>query len=222
MPSQNKSIKQSAQRHLFWVVVVITLVLWLLYRSLFNFPVAFDETIGKALFLGLPIWMYVSIAGDSSLADTPNFSLTKSGLVKGILFGGVFSFAAVIMSLAVFKDTVWAVDLFSSSKFWGEFILAIMTAFWESVFFFGFIQLILKKKFPELDLVKRVVVAAGIFLLFHIPNSVMRFQGIQVAQQIWLMALFGLGQALLFEEEGSIYTLILTHTFWGMTLLIHF
>ncbi len=222
MSLKNKTIKQPVHLQLFWAIIAITLILWFLYRSLFNFPVVFDETLGKALFLGLPIWMYVSIIGQDALSETPNFRLTKSGLIKGILYGGLFSFIAVFLSLATKGETIIPVDLFNSFRFWKEFLLAIMTAFWESIFFFGFIQVVLQKKYKNLDATKRVMLTGLIFLLFHLPNSILRFQGIQVAQQIWLMSLFGLGQALLFETEKSIYTLIFTHTFWGMTLLIHF
>ena len=77
-------------------------------------------------------------------------------------------------------------------------------------------------EFKNLDLFQRVLLTAMVFLLFHIPNSILRFSGIAIGQQVWLMMMFALGQALVFEVEKNIYTLILIHSFWGMVLLIHF
>ena len=61
-----------------------------------------------------------------------------------------------------------------------------------------------------------------IFLLFHMSNIVLRFSDTAIMMQIILLYLFGLGQAIIFAREKNVYTLILTHTLWGMVLLIHF
>jgi len=209
-------------QQLFMAIVGISLLMWILYRSLFNFSVLFDETIGKAMFMGLPIWMYLSIVQDKRIIKSGVFNLTKKGLLKGLFYSGIFGFTAIIFAYLQGKSEVVKVNLFLSDKFWWEFFLSMLTAFWESIFFFGFVQSVLGFEFKNLDLFQRVLFTAMIFLLFHIPNSILRFSGVAIGQQIWLMMMFALGQALVFEVEKNIYTLILIHSFWGMVLLIHF
>ncbi len=209
-------------RQLFITIVGISLLMWILYRSLFNFSVFFDETIGKAMFMGLPIWMYLSIVKEKRLIKSGIFNLTKIGLLKGLFYSGIFGFTAIIFAYLQGKSDVVKVNLFLSDHFWWEFFLSMLTAFWESIFFFGFVQSIIKFEFKDLDMVQRVLMTSMIFLLFHVPNSILRFSGVAIGQQIWLMMMFALGQSLVFEVEKNIYTLILIHSFWGMVLLIHF
>ena len=54
---KNQSKKASRARalthQLFFPIVILIGIIWFLYRSLFNFPVWFDEIIGKAIFFFL-------------------------------------------------------------------------------------------------------------------------------------------------------------------------
>jgi hypothetical protein len=76
MPSRdttthNLASKPSSDFHLlFFPIVIFTLVLWLVYRSLFTFPVWFDETLGKALFFGLPVWFFIVITNYRKVTET--------------------------------------------------------------------------------------------------------------------------------------------------------
>ncbi|MEA2056624.1 MAG: CPBP family glutamic-type intramembrane protease [Patescibacteria group bacterium] len=223
MPSKkNKSTYSS--RQLFAALVVISLVLWILYRSLFNFPVIFDETVGKALFFGLPIWIYLSSTGQEKVVESLSLGKMKQGLLRGLAMGGLFGFVGILISIVMkgpALDVVRA-NLFGANQFWWEFLLALPTAFWESLFFFAFIQTALKDQFKKMDTTKIILISSLVFLLFHIPNSILRFQGTGIWVQLWLMSLFALGQSILFHGSKNTYTIIFTHAIWGMVLLIHF
>ncbi len=196
--------------------------MWILYRSLFSFPVIFDETLGKGLFFGLPIWIYLSAANQTNIIESLSLAKLKSGLLKGLAIGGVFGFVGVLLSSFIRPSPVSSAVLFGSNQFWWEFLLALFTAFWESIFFFGFIQTVLENEYNQLELYQVVSLSILLFLTFHVPNSILRYQGVMIGQHICLMTLFALGQSILFYSLRNIYTIVLTHAIWGMILLIHF
>ena len=225
MKNKSKSIANSAS--LFTALLVLSLFLWFIYRSIFSFSVLFDETIGKALFFGLPILIFVNMTGNKEIAKSMSLSKIKPGLLRGLAFGGLFGFVGVIFSFIMkgylmTGGPVMKAPVFTLDEFWWEALLALLTSFWETLFFFVFIQQALNQELKEVKQWQRLLLVALIFFLFHIPNSILRFGGSAVLMQLWLMFLFGLGQALLFENYKNAYTLILTQTIWGLVLLVHF
>jgi hypothetical protein len=135
--------------------------------------------------------------------------------------GGVYGFATSILSLWQTGSTVQAAWLFTSPQFWYEFFLALLTAFWETLLFYSFIMTVIIDKYPRWSLARQVVLVAVIFVLFHIPNTFMRFTMLEVLPQMVLLFIFALGQALLFVERKNAYALVLSHAIWGMVLLTH-
>lgn len=224
MPSlkkQPKSKKQLNSHVAFIPFVLVTLLIWVLYRSLFHFPVWFDEIIGKAVFFGLPVWVYVNATKAKSVIDTFAFDRIKPGLLRGIAIGGIFGFTAALLA-ALKSGGVVSVAVFNSEYFWWEFMLALFTAFWETLFFFSWIMVVVQEKWAKWSLLRQVVVVATLFLLFHLPNILLRFSAEAVLYQIFLLFLFAVGQALVFSNWKNGYALILSHAIWGMVLLIHF
>ncbi|MCA9369039.1 MAG: hypothetical protein H6773_02380 [Pseudomonadales bacterium] len=226
MPSKNtKSQRKNSEilsRHiLFFPLLTLVLVLWLLYRSLFQFPVWFDETVGKALFFGLPVWVYVTVTGYEKIIDTFSSYKLQEGLLLGIAIGGIYGFVMSILSLAQSGAAVEAVMLFDSPDFWREFSLAMLTSFWETLLFFSFVMTVLMEKYKKWSMLKTVFFTAVIFMIFHIPNTLLRFSGVQILSQIFILSLFALGQALLFYDRKNAYALVLSQAIWGMVLLVH-
>lgn len=219
--SQQEKTKVLSRHILFFPLLTMVLVLWLLYRSLFNFPVWFDETVGKALFFGLPVWVYVTVTGYEKIVETFASYKLKEGLLLGIAIGGIYGFVMSILSLAQSGATVEAVMLFDSPLFWQEFSLALLTSFWETLLFFSFVMTIILEKYKKWSMTKSVLFTAVIFLIFHIPNTFLRFSGVQVASQLFILALFAIGQALLFYDRRNAFALVLSQAIWGMVLLVH-
>ncbi|MDH5533396.1 MAG: CPBP family intramembrane metalloprotease [Candidatus Pacebacteria bacterium] len=219
-PTKFKNIPRINHKF-FWPLVILVGVLWFIYRALFNFSVFFDETIGKAIFFGFPVLLYISVSNFIKIKDSLDLNKMHKGMLLGIAYGGIYGFAAAITSYAINKHGVQAVDLFSSSAFWWEFFLALLTAFWETIFFFSFIMMVLEDRMKKWSLTKLVLVTAAIFAIFHAPNAILRFDLSLVIAQVALMFIFGLGQALLFSKEKNAYALMISHAIWGMVLLVH-
>lgn len=215
MRSQNKATI------VFFPLVILTLVMWFLYRGLFEFPVWFDETIGKALFFGLPVWLYLGVTDTTAILDTFSFRKLKTGLLLGIAVGGVFGFVFSLLSILQSGGVVQAVNLFDSSLFWYEFALSIFTAFWETLLFYSFIMTIIREKFADWSMLNHVLLTALIFLVFHMPNTLLRYETSLIIPQLFTLLLFAIGQGFLFYSRKNAYALVLSHAIWGMVLLVH-
>ncbi len=207
---------------LFFPLLGLSLFLWFVYRSLFNFPVWFDESVGKALFFGLPIWFYIMVTGARQITETLSWARFHRGLWLGLAIGGLFGFAGAILAASQRAGQLQVAWVFVTDEFWMEFGLALMTAFWETLFFFSFVQTVLQAQLKQWGWLNQALVVATIFLVFHLPNIILRFSGIAILQQVILLFFFGVGQALLFTREKNAYALILSHAIWGMVLLLHF
>jgi hypothetical protein len=205
----------------FYPLLTLCLIVWFIYRSVFNFPIWFDESLGKAIFFGLPVWLYIAISGAVSIADTFSVAKIKRGLLLGVAVGGVYGFAASLASLLLRGDSVQAVPLFSSQFFWWEFLMSLLTGFWETLFFFSWIMVVIQEKYQHWSTFKQSAVVSALFLIFHLPNTVKYFEGQFLVLQLVLLALFAFGQALLFARRRNAYALVLSHAIWGMVLLVH-
>jgi len=205
----------------FIPLLIVCLLVWLIYRLVFSFPIWFDESIGKALFFGLPVWLYISITGDRVIPETFAPRKIRSGLLLGIAVGGLYGFAVSFLSLFRPGIVVIPVPLFSSPDFWGEFILAVLTGFWETLFFYSWIMTTVFQKYAHKSLFYQLVLVASIFLVFHLPNIVLRTGWGSLFSFGPLLFLFALGQALLFLQNRNGYTLAMSQAIWGLALLIH-
>jgi hypothetical protein len=210
------------ERHLaFLPLLVLLFIVWLVYRRLFHFPVWFDETIGKAIFFGLPVWLYINLTRSKTITETYAPERMEKGLLVGLAVGGVLGFAGALATILSKHAAVHAAPLFMSNGFWWEFFLAMMTGFWESLFFYTWIMTVIMEKFAKWPLINQVLMVSVIFLLFHIPNTILRFNLNLVPAELFLLFFFAVGQAFLFARSRNLYAVTLSHAIWGMVLLVH-
>jgi hypothetical protein len=218
-----KRTVQSRQSHsAFFPLLLLVLMIWVLYRSLFHFPVWFDETIGKAIFLGLPVSLYISLANAQEIRKTYTLDRFYRGLFLGVAVGGIFGFAATLTTFFSRGVLIQSAPLFTSNAFWWEFFLALMTGFWESLFFFCWVMVIIQEKYRHWGLFTQVLLVAAVFVIFHIPNTLLRASSMGiVVNQVILLSIFAIGQALFFTRTKNLYALAISQAIWGMVLLVH-
>ncbi len=227
MPSKKrnktKSRQSKKQKHqLFWPLLILVFILWLIYRVLFSFSVFFDELVGKAIFFAFPVLIYLAITGFSLTMETLAFKKLKKGLLLGLAIGGLLGFVVVITKALFQAGQIQPMAYYLADGFWWEMFLAILTSFFETLFFFSFVMLIIEDRYKKWSLFKKIVVVALIFLIFHLPNLFLRFDWQAVYLNSVLLFTFAIGQALLFYAQRNAYTLLMTQAIWGMVLLIHF
>lgn len=225
--SQIVEKKATAEHRYFVHCLVVLFVIWSLYRYLFvGMSVFVDETIGKLIFFALPVGLYVVLTQAPLLYAELSPKVLLKGIFWGAIFGGLLGFVSTFAVLSG-KSQVLIAPTFISLGFWWQFFLGVLTGFWESVFFFGWVQATTKLAFPKWHLVKVLLFANLTFVLFHIPNVLSRFDiswGIEFQtyffSQLLLLSAFAVGQGLLFERFRNLYTLTLVHAIWGTILLV--
>ena len=223
MPSKRKKkTKKTIKHEAFLPLLLLTFLIWLLYRFLFDFPVIFDELIGKAIFFALPVLLYISITGSTEIIETFSLAKMRSGLLKGLAVGGIFGFVAAILAVLTKGTGVIKIPYYFADWFWWEMFLAMLTAFWETLFFFSFVMTVIQQKYKKWSLLKQVAIVSLIFLVFHLPNTFLRFSLRDSLFQVGLLYLFAYGQAMIFSSKKNAYVLLITQAIWGMVLLVHF
>ena len=155
------------------------------------------------------------------MINTVDANHLQPGLWMGLAVGGIFGFAGTFASLIRDGVVIQAAPVFAADGFWWEFILAMLTGFWESLFFFSWVMIVIMEKLKNWPLMNQAMLTAFIFLAFHIPNTLLRYPLEMVGGQLFLLFFFALGQALLFARVKNIYALTMSHAIWGMVLLIH-
>ena len=195
-------------------------ILWALYRTFFQFPEWVDEIFVKAVVFGGPAFLYARrvMGGQDKLGlSVKNF---WCGMYFGLFIGGLYGFVGVLRSL-MHGVHIEPIPLFSSSAFWYQFFLAIMTAWWESLFFFGYIMNALKEEY-RLPEVASVIGAMLVFVVFHAPLRILLGGWSAVTfSQLAILGIFAVGQSILFLRTRSIFSVTLSHALWGMVLLVY-
>lgn len=220
MPSKPTKLRQA--HPVFLPLLTLTFLLWLFYRSVFVFPVWFDETLGKLVFFALPVLLYISVTGYRAVLDSFALPKLKPGLLLGLAIGGLFGFAGLLLGALSRGGQVQLVPYYLADWFWWELFLGLLTSFWETLFFFSFVMLVVLDKFKRWSLSKQVAFVGLVFMLFHLPNALINFSLRDSLWQIMLLFAFACGQALIFYQRRNAYTLVITQALWGMVLLLNF
>lgn len=200
---------------------------WLLYRVLFiGVPIFIEEAFVKLIFFGLPVWIFMILSRSEAIYESLQPQKLKSGLFWGLVYGGALSLVGSFAVISQRSDVVIA-PLLITPTFWWLFLLAVITGFWESLFFFGWVYSTVEENFKRWSVLKSFLFVAGVFVLFHLPNLVSQFSpawGLPfvnyLVAQMLLMGVFALGQLSLFYYHRNLYILTLTHAVWGMVYLL--
>jgi hypothetical protein len=227
MPSRKKrrpttsKTNRRARHTAFFPLLILSFIFWFVYRGIFQFSVLFDELIGKAIFFGLPVWLYILVSGFKDIAETFAPHKIRRGLMIGVAVGGLYGFTAALVATWQ-SQFIYPSFAFLTDRFWLEFGQALLTGFWETLFFFSFVMMVALQFFKNWSTLAKILFVVAVFLLFHLPNVFLRFQGIAVWYQVVLLSFFALGQSLFFLKEKNGFALAISHALWGMVLLFHF
>lgn len=136
------------------------------------------------------------------------------------MIGGLYEFIGVF-SYMLRGTTFMRAYVFESPQFLGAFFLALMTAWWESLFFFGYVLNKTLEMFKKHEL-PAIVLTSVVFVLFHAPIR-MLITGLtpQLGSEFLVLFMFAFGQSILFLRTKSIFSVVLSHALWGMVLLIY-
>lgn len=211
---------QKPQVGLFWTLITASFVLLVWYRAFFHFPVWIDEVIVKALLFGLPLLVYAIVTKQSITSFGLNPKRFWTGAYLGLALGGTFGFVAMITSALKNNGHALVPYLFFSSQFWWAFFLAFATAWWESLFFYGFILSILLKMQKGNEW-RAATYTTVLFLVFHAPILLLHTGIAGSLLPLLLLGFFAFGQSVIFIRHKSLISMVVSHAFWGMALLVY-
>lgn len=205
----------------FFFLMMSLLVLWVAYRGLTSFPVWFDEGVAKAIVFGLPVFWFA--ARSRFIAQEIGLDTRKiiPGVYLGIAIGGLYGFAAILAQVLGGREVVGA-PFYLTDQFWWLAFLAMLTAWWESLFFFGLPIQFMRSVASWLSESVIIIFVVAFFLLFHAPlRIIMAGASPQFLVQMGVLTLFVLGQYLVYSRTKNMYALVLSHLFWGLVIQIY-
>lgn len=205
----------------FFFLEMSLLVLWIAYRALTNFPIVFDEGIAKAVVFGMPVFWLASqspfIAREMGL-DARNMI---PGMYLGVAIGGLYGFAAVLSQVLAGRMVTEA-SLYLTSEFWWLAFLAFLTSWWESLFFFGLPVQFLRSTAAWISNEMIGIFVVVLFLLFHAPLRILIVgPSPGFLLQMGILALFAVGQFVIYTRTKNMYAIVLSHLFWGLAIEIY-
>jgi hypothetical protein len=205
----------------FFFFMLTLFFVWLGYRAFFPLPVWFDEGVAKALVFGVPVVFFASsshfISKEMGLDQEQFFP----GLFLGLAVGGLYGFAGVFLEVLAGREIVQA-PYFLTSDFWWFAFLATLTAWWESLFFFGLPVQYVRSVAPWFSESFLGLVVVGLFLLFHAPlRLIVTGFTPQFLVSMGVLAMFAVGQYIFYMRTKNMYALVLSHALWGMVIEIY-
>ncbi len=221
--SLTKTVYTDSMRnlHSFFFLIMSLLLVWGAYRFLVRMPVWFDEGIAKAIVFGLPVaWLTAR-----SRFMVQNIGLNPSKLFPGLNFGlgvgGLYGFAVILSQMLVGREIV-AGDFFLTNTFLWMAAMALLTAWWESLFFFALPVQYIRSVAGWISDAWIGIFVVVVFLLFHAPLRLVLTGGSpEFLIQIGILALFAIGQFIVYTRTRNLYAVILSHFFWGLVLEVY-
>lgn len=215
-------MKAKSTRYIYAVWLAV-LIVWSLYRVLFQLPEWIDELVAKPIvFVGLATAAVLVIEKKSfaslGFSKLPGFKHIYISLSIGMVFAfvglaanlaknGAFSFAPLVPVTGLMIGLVM--------------VTSFAASFSEELFARGFLY----TRFREHVQHKGVafVVSAVLFLLLHIPIVflVSRLSGVALDVFVMNNLLLSAVNTFVYEETGSLTIPILLHMFWNMTVILY-
>jgi len=195
-------------------------LVWGLYRSLSPLPLWVEEVVLKGLVLGGMVWwMGVVKEGmrwrDLGVTSEKLFASVYLGLGLGLVLGLVGQLGNWLR-----HGGLMLIDHGVSSEMVGGFLLlALVTAFWEGLFFYGYMLTQVRRVLAE---VPAVVVVGGAYTLLHVPALVIVAQlaWSEVIKALILLLVLGMANAILMLRMRNLAAPMLAQAVWGVTVFL--
>ncbi len=205
----------------FFFLQMSLLVLWVAYRAFTSFSVWFDEGVAKAILFGLPVFWFA--ARSKFVAREIGLDANKliPGVYLGLAIGGLYGFAAILAQVLGGTEVVGA-PFYLTNDFWWLAFLALLTAWWESLFFFGLPIQFIRSVASWISESVIVVFVVAFFLLFHSPlRIILAGPSPQFLVQMGVLTLFVIGQYMVYTRTKNMYAIVLSHLFWGLVIQVY-
>lgn len=196
----------------------IILILWFIYRYLFNLPEPVDELLAKPIIFVFVPFMLIG------LKAIPGFEKRKTlftDLVIGVEMGIIFAVTSIIANMFKYGNLSFAPTLpFAGFGMITYSALSVITGFSEEVLGRGIFFNGLRK---NLDLLDAAAASSMLSLSLYLPILFIRLKPDPSTLVFFLGSAFFLSiiNSILYYKRGNIVLPILLHAFWNMSVALY-
>ena len=208
-------------KHVFALFSFIFIV-WSFYRYLPEIlPLWVEELILKPLVWLLPTFWLVKRVERQSFSS---LGLTKKNLFPsiywGIGLGLVFALEGLLTNIIKYKGLNLVSLGYSSTAFFGLFLLSLVTAFTEETVFRGYLFHRLWQIWQKEWLAN--IVSSFLFVLIHLPIGifVLGYNPMVMLAYLFFVFIFAFGSAFVFGRTQNLLASILLHVFWSWPIVL--
>ena len=198
------------------MVWMSVMTLWSAYRYFFRTtPIWIEEILLKPIpYIGLVLWFF----HDKGTMISDVLGFRTANIKKIIIWGG--GFGTCIVGEAVF---VWIFNgrtfmLPSSATSWILGLsIPLATAISEEILYRGFLMEQFWQKLENPWIAN--LISTLLFVIGHLAHGIFifRYTGFEFFMYLWLMALLGYINGLIYEKTRSIYPTIFFHALWNFS-----
>lgn len=208
-------------KHVFALFSFIFIV-WSFYRYLPEIlPLWVEELILKPLVWLLPTFWLVKRVERQSFSS---LGLTKKNLFPSIYWGVglglVFALEGLLTNIIKYKGLNLVSLGYSSTAFFGLFLLSLVTAFTEETVFRGYLFHRLWQIWQKEWLAN--IVSSFLFVLIHLPIGifVLGYNPMVMLAYLFFVFIFAFGSAFVFGRTQNLLASILLHVFWSWPIVL--
>ena len=195
------------------------LVVWGVYRLLFNFPEEAEELFIKPFLWLTPVIYLLGREG----GGLKSLGFTKKGLFPALYFsialGAGFALEGLVLNFFKYGGVDFAANI-GRTTFLAAFLLSIATAFTEEVVFRGYIfNRLWQKSKNELG---SNLISSFIWALIHLPITILwwKLGLVEMAFYFVLVFIFGVGSSFVFARSKNIASSVLLHVLWEWPIIL--
>lgn len=195
------------------------LLVWTLYRFLFQLPDTLEEILVKPVIWLLPLYFLIK----KEKKDFSSIGITKKNLFKGIYFalalGAVFAIEALAANFAKYGGFNFGANIGDKAVL-VSLGLSFATAFSEEISFRGYIFTRLWERTKNEFLAN--FVTSIFWVLIHIPVVVFVWGLSLQAGLVYLLltTLFGVGSAFIYARTKNVFSSIFLHVLWEWPIIL--
>lgn len=208
-----------AWHEMLWVYIAVWLV-WGGYRLFSPLPVVVEEILVKGLVFGGVVYVVGIRQHGLSWRD---LGLRVDNLFRSVYLGlGLGMVLAIVGQLAnVLRHggMMLSDQILTSDMVGGFLLLALVTAFWEGLFFYGFL---LSRLILVTSEITAVSVIGLMYTLLHVPVLLMTdgLGGTEALKALLLLLTLGISNSILMLRMRNLAAPMLSQVVWGVTLFL--
>jgi len=202
------------------VLYLYLIIVWTIYRCLFQLPSWLDELIIKPLLWIGPVLLLVKIEKQKLISIGWSLKKLFHNLYLGWGLGAFFALEGLLANAIKYRGLVFVPLGLSPYQLINFILISLVTAFSEETLFRGYIQTRLEKILDN-DLAANIIASIA-FSLIHLPIAifVLGYNLPTLASYLFIMLILGFADGFIFQKTKTIVAPTISHALWNLSILL--